>query len=82
MIETRIVCDGELVAGLESDGELSAQITCGYTVADMRPATTERIGGVIVGDGLLVEPDGRLSVASPQQGAGFLDDEQFMQLFD
>lgn len=73
MLEARIAEQPRpLSARIRGDGALSAGIGEAYIPGGLdqhRPATRERIGEVVVGDGLDVEDDGLLSV-SPAVVAG------------
>lgn len=67
MLEARIAEQPRpLSARIRGEGALSAGIGEAYVPGGLdqhRPATRERIGEVVVGDGLDVEDDGLLSVA-------------------
>lgn len=67
MLEARITEQPQpLSARVHGDGALAAGIGEAYVPGGLdqhRPATRERIGEVVVGDGLDVEEDGLLSVA-------------------
>lgn len=73
MLEARIAEQPRpLSARIRGEGALSAGIGDAYVPGGLdqhRPATRERIGEVVVGDGLDVEEDGLLSV-SPSVVAG------------
>lgn len=67
MLEARIAEQPRsLSARIRGEGALSAGVGAAYVPGGLdqhRPATRERIGEVVVGDGLDVEEDGLLSVA-------------------
>lgn len=73
MLEARIAEQPrQLSARIRGEGALSAGIGAAYVPGGLdqhRPATRERIGEVVVGDGLDVDEDGLLSV-SPSVVAG------------
>lgn len=61
----------ELFGEISDSGSISGGLTIPATVYDpLKPATTTRLGGIIVGDNLLITEEGRLSVdtASSAQG--------------
>ena len=68
MLEARIAEQPRpLPARIQGEGALSAGIGAAYVPGGLdqhRPATRERIGEVVVGDGLDVEEDGLLSVSA------------------
>lgn len=83
MLETTLICSDEVGARIEDEEEFSVSLDASYQVTDMRPASKDKIGGILVGDGLEIDENGRLSVKSQQQTEGsFLDNDDFLNLFD
>ena len=60
--QREVVLDGELSRDIQLDGEAGAVITDNEGGVALRPATTERLGGIIVGEDLAVTSTGLLSV--------------------
>lgn len=54
--------NGVLAGKLTITQNLSGDLTTGQIYTILNPATEERLGGIIVGDDLLVTESGRLSV--------------------
>lgn len=83
MLETTLICSDEIGARIEVEEEFSTSLDAAYQVMDMRPASKDKIGGVLVGDGLEIDENGRLSVKPQQQTEGsYLDNGSFLTLFD
>lgn len=85
MAEQTVVIDGEASLELQRDGGVSITLDAAdasldiqtdgdpgvmMQATDMRPATTEMLGGIIVGDDLSITPEGRLSVIKADRAAG------------
>ena len=60
--QREVVLDGELSLDIQMDGEAGAVIKVNEGGVALRPATTERLGGIIVGEDLAVTSTGLLSV--------------------
>lgn len=57
-----IVLDGDMSLEIPMDGEMGTVIKVNEGGVALRPATTERLGGIIVGEDLAVTSTGLLSV--------------------
>ena len=60
--QREVVLDGELSLDIQMDGEAGTVIKVNEGGVALRPATTERLGGIIVGEDLAVTSTGLLSV--------------------
>lgn len=65
--QREVVLDGELSLDIQMDGEAEAVIKVNEGGVALRPATTERLGGIIVGEDLAVTSTGLLSVVKANQ---------------
>lgn len=58
-----ILSYGHISGNLSGVGHVSGALSVPSSVeTELRPATTSTLGGIIVGDDLLITPEGRLSV--------------------
>ena len=61
----------ELFGELSDSGDISGGLSIPATVYErLKPATTSRLGGIIVGDNLLITEEGRLSVDTANDAEG------------